>query len=383
MFIFSWVFSESVSDGLLKKMSLDEKIGQLFMVPFCPNRKDAHFEDIQKLMDHYHIGGFIVKQSDPESQINALNFFQKRSKLPLIVAADAEWGLAMRMEKAISYPKNIYLGKVEDQDLLFDLGKEIGRQLRLVGAHINLAPVVDINNNPKNLIIKERVFGNDPNLVAKKAKLMVLGMQSQNILCAAKHFPGYGDIETDPHMDLPRASHTLDRLLEMEFVPYARLIESGIACIMTAHIALTNLDVLPATMSKKIIEEILRNKLQFQGIIITDALNMKALTNIYSDEEIALFSHMVGNDILLYGDHINPNIDYILNRRIPSAFEAIKQAYVSGKLDIKRLNEHVLKILKAKEGLGLFENRYIEAFDEEKLNNGYAYTLKDQLENQF
>lgn len=376
------LFSKNTSEEILENMSLDEKIGQLFMVPLCPKRDCHHFDDIQKLIDNYYIGGIIIKQANPKEQIDTLNYFQGQSKYPLLVSADAEWGLGMRMNETISYPKNIYLGLIEDDNLIFELGKEIARQLKLVGVHINLAPVVDINNNPKNQVIKERVFGSDSKLVTKKAKLIVLGMQSQNILCTAKHFPGYGDIEIDPHLDLPKAYHSLDRLKNIEFIPYNELIENNIACIMTAHILLPNLDYLPVTMSKKLTEDLLRNVLNFKGLIITDALNMKALTNIYSIEHIALQSHIAGNDILLYGDHINPNIDDILNRQVPIAFDAIKQAYLSGQLDIKKLNEHVLKILKAKEKLNLFENRFVEKFDDKKINSEYAYKLKERLENE-
>lgn len=374
------LYCNSDSESILKEMTLDEKIGQLLMIPLCPKRKDDHLKDIQKMLDEYHIGGIIVKQSDPKSQIESLNYFQSKSKLPLLVSADAEWGLGMRMENAISYPKNIYLGNIEDDDLIFELGKEIARQLKLVGVHINLAPVVDINNNPKNLIIKERVFGSDPKVVSKKAKVIVLGMQSQNILCAAKHFPGYGDIEIDPHLDLPKAFHTLDRLFNIEFIPYFELIKENIGCIMTAHIYLPNLDALPVTMSKKLTKELLRDILHFDGLIITDALNMNALTNIYPVEEIALQSYIAGNDILLYGDHINPNIDDILKRQIPLAFNALKKAFLSNKLEISELDKHVLRILKAKEKLGLFENRFVEDFDEKKLNSEYANKLKEKLE---
>ncbi|EKE22057.1 MAG: hypothetical protein ACD_7C00070G0002 [uncultured bacterium] len=152
---------------------------------------------------------------------------------------------------------------------------------------------------------------------------------------------------------------------------------------MTAHIVLENLDLFPASMSKKITQDILRKDLKFEGLIITDALNMKALTKIYSIEKIALMSHIAGNDILLYGDHINPNIDDILNRQIPLAFEAIKLAYLTKELDIEKLDNHVLRILKAKERLGLFENRYVESCDEDKLNSEDAYRLKERLEEGF
>jgi len=376
-----FLFAQSISDKILNEMSLEEKIGQLIMAPACPKRKDHHQKDLEELCEKYHIGGLIVKQSDPKSQIEALNHLQSFSNLPLLVSADAEWGLGMRMGKTISYPKNIDLQYIEDNQLLFDLGCEIARQLKLVGVHINLAPVVDVNNNPKNPTVSKRVFGKDPIIVTTKAKYIAMGMQSQNILATAKHFPGYSDIEIDPHLDLPATNHDLTRLEEVDFVPYKELIKNDIALIMTAHILLPNISDIPATMSKKITKDLIRNKLGFKGLIITDALNMKALTNIYSIEDIALYSHIAGNDILLYGDHINPNIDDIIMNQIPRAFAAIKTAYLQGILSEENLNEHVLRILKAKEKLGLFDNRYVDDFDENKLNSEYAYKLKEHLEN--
>ncbi|MBN2479940.1 MAG: hypothetical protein JXA94_06905 [Parachlamydiales bacterium] len=377
------IFCNGIVEDILSKMTLDEKIGQLFMVPACPLRKDHHEKDLLDLFKKYHIGGVIIKQSDPESQINFLNFLQKNSEYPLLVSADAEWGLGMRMENVISYPKNLYLSKLDNSNyhLIYELGKEIARQLKLVGVHINLAPVVDVNNNINNPTVFERSFGSDPQLVAKLSCLYMQGMKTENVLCAAKHFPGYGDIEIDPHLDLPKAFHDLKRLKNVEFVPYKKLIENDVDLIMTAHIFLPKFSKnYPATMSKEITTDLLKNRLGFKGAVITDALNMKALTNHYSIEEIALLSHMAGNDILLYGDHISPKIDDILQRQIPRAFNAIKNAYINGSLQEEQLNKQVLKILKLKEKLNLFKNRSVKEFNDKKINSDAAILLKQKLE---
>jgi beta-glucosidase-like glycosyl hydrolase len=375
-----YLFSIEIDQTILN-MSLDEKIGQLFMAPICPKRDLSHRQDILNLINNYHIGGFIVKQSDPKSQINALNFFQKKSKYPLLISADAEWGLGMRMENTISFPKNIYLSKIKDDDILYELGKEIARELRLVGVHINLAPVVDVNDNINTPSIGLRTIGSNLNNITDKAKKISLGMQDNNVLACLKHFPGYSDILVDPHLNLPSTNHSLERLKKVDFVPYEKLIKEDVKCIMTAHILIKELDNMPSTMSGFFITDLLRGYLNFKGLIITDALNMKALTNIYSIEEIALNAHMAGNDILLYGDHINPNIDDILKNQIPKAFLAIKKAYLDKKLDENILNKTVKRILQAKKDLSLFESRLVNDFDEEKLNSKQAYLLKEKLEN--
>jgi beta-glucosidase-like glycosyl hydrolase len=381
LILFFPIFLFSIDiDQIIKNMSLDEKIGQLFMIPLCPKRDASHKQDILNLINKYHIGGFIVKQSDPKNQITSLNYFQEKSKYPLLVSADAEWGLGMRMENTISFPKNIYLSKIKDENFLFMLGQEIARELRLVGVHINLAPVVDVNDDINTPSIGLRTFGSDLNNITNKAKKISLGMQSNNVLACLKHFPGYSDILVDPHLNLPISNHSLERVKNIDFIPYQKLIKEDVKCIMTAHILIKELDAYPATMSKFFIEELLRGYLNFKGLIITDALNMKALTNIYSIEEIALKSHTAGNDILLYGDHINPNIDDILQNQIPRAFQAIKKAYQDKKLDENFLNEKVKRILKAKDDLSLFKNRFLNEFDEEKLNSKHAYILKEKLE---
>ena len=381
IFLIMPIFVFSNSQKLLENMSFDEKIGQLFMVPACPTKEKAHLKDLENIIKKYHIGGVIVKQSDPKTQINFLNHLQKISKLPLLVSADAEWGLGMRMDATIAYPKNVYLGTLRDSSLIYDLGKEIARQLKLVGVHINLAPVVDINNNPNTPSISERVFSKDPKKVTHLANLFSKGLQSQNVLATAKHFPGYGDINVDPHLNLPIAYHDLERLDKIELVPYRELIKNEISLIMTAHILLPNISDLPATMSSKLTKDLLRDKLKFKGLIITDALNMKALTNIYNVEDIAYFAHTAGNDILLYGDHIGPNIDDILLRQVPLAFNRIKKAYLDGDLKEEDLDIIVLRIFKAKEKVQLFENRFVEDFDEIALNSEYAYELKEKIEN--
>jgi beta-glucosidase-like glycosyl hydrolase len=379
LIIFIPIFLKAeIAEEILSKMSLDEKIGQLFMIPACPKRDMDHFNDLEKVFNDYHIGGVIIKQSDAKSQIDFLNKLQKISKYPLIVAADAEWGLAMRMENTIAFPKNMTLGAIQDDALLYEMGKEIGKELRAVGVHINLAPVVDINSNLTKPIINVRSFSDDRYIVTQKAKYLMKGMEYENIIACIKHFPGYGDITIDPHKDLPIAYHDLKRLDEIEFYPYDFLINDGVEAIMTGHIILPKISDKPATMSKEILDILINGK-NYKHLIITDALNMSALTNHYSFEDIALYAHIAGHDILLYGDHIAPNIDDILQNQVPRAFNKIKKAYLEKRLPDDKLDAHVLKILKAKEKLKLFENRFVSDYDPNIILNPKAFALKKKL----
>ncbi|NGX44608.1 MAG: Beta-hexosaminidase [Candidatus Anoxychlamydiales bacterium] len=373
-----FLFSKSTSEKILDQMSLDEKIGQLFMLPACPKADENHLKDLEDVINKYHLGGVIVKQSDAETQINFLNHLQKVSKLPLFVSADAEWGLGMRMENTISFPKNMTLGAIQNDELLYEMGKEIAIELKAVGVHINFAPVIDINSNAKNPIINVRSFSDDKEIVAKKANLLMQGMQDQNIIACPKHFPGLGDVIVDPHLDIPIAYHNLGRLESIEFYPYDILINKNAKAIMTAHVLFPKLSNLPATLCKEILDILIKEK-GFKNLLITDALNMKALTKYYHAGEIALLSHIAGNDILLYGAIGKASVDEIILDFFPKAFMALKQAYLEKELNEEKLNEHVLKILKAKEDLNLFENRHTPEYDPNIILNSKALKLKQKL----
>lgn len=366
----SWVEEE------LGKMTLDQKIGQLFVAPACPLRDADHFADWLQIMKNYHIGNAIVKESDPISQVHFLNRLQKASELPLLITADAEWGLAMRMTDTIAYPRNLALGALNDLNLIYELGCEIGRQAKRVGIRMNLAPVADINSNPDNPVIKTRSFGDDPQKVADCVAAFANGLQSAGVLACAKHFPGHGDTTLDSHYDLPVVFHPLSRLETVELIPFKRAAKKGIAALMTAHLYVPAIDpIYPSSLSPTCIEWI-RKKLKFQGLIITDALNMKAIADRYSPEEIGVLARKAGSDLLLYGDHIAPNVDEILRETIPRAFKALKEAYLSDELDLSELDASVLRILRAKEGI----ERSIPTENLlEELNSKEAIDLKNRL----
>jgi len=340
-------------------------------------REEAHRADWQDLMDRFHIGNAIVKQANPLSQVRFLNDLQRNAKIPLLVAADAEWGLAMRMQDTIAFPLSRTLGAIGDLDLLYQTGAEIGRQARRVGIHLNLAPVADINTNRANPIIGMRSFGEDPDRVASSVAALLKGMQSSGIYATAKHFPGHGDTSEDSHRMLPVVPHALERIEEIELAPFRRAIAEGVGAIMTGHLLVPAIDPeLPATLSSACVTGLLRREMGFQGLVVTDALNMKALDS-WSVEEIAVAAVAAGCDLLLYGDHIAPRIDAILRDAVPRAWRALKQGFEEGSLSVERLDESVQRILQAKEAL------QIHLVDEEglydALHSEEALRLKKKL----
>ena len=368
------------AETALSKMSLEEKIGQLFIIPACPARGEEHLEDVKKTLHKYHVGGIIVKHAKAKEQVNFLNRLQEISTAPLLIAADAEWGLGMRMEDAISFPKNLTLGAIVDDNLIYLLGKEIGRQCKKVGIHLNLAPVVDVNTNPRNPIIHMRSFGDDPYLVSRKGIQLMKGMQSAGVLACAKHFPGHGDVSVDSHEGLPILDHSIKRLENVELIPFKTLAKEGISAIMSGHLFVPVYDrQFPSSLSYYMITKFLKEEWGYKGLLITDALNMKALSGIYASEDIALYAFLAGHDLLLYGDHMNPEVDMILHELIPKGVEALKKGYMEGLISLDRLNESVLKILQNKQGLQLHENRIVPELVLGELHLPAIYKFKRDL----
>lgn len=368
------------SEKTLAEMTLDQKIGQLFIAPACPLRGEEHWADWVKIMEEYHIGNAIVKESDPITQINFLNRLQAQSPIPLLVVADAEWGLAMRMSDTMAFPRNMTLGAIANLGLIYKMGQEIGRQAKRVGIHMNLAPVADVNNNPDNPIISMRSFGDNPHRVAACVAAYAQGLQSEAVLACAKHFPGHGDTAVDSHQTLPVVNHSRMRLEAVEFVPFKQAIKGGISALMIAHLDVPSLDPLyPTSLSPACMKGMARDVLRFEGLLMSDALNMKALADRFSSEDIALLARKGGCDLLLYGDHKDPNVDEILREIIPNAYKTLQQAYMSGDLALKDLDDSVLSILRAKEQVGLDKFREVSPLLEGALHGQEAIDLKKQL----
>lgn len=331
-------------DSIYDNMTLEEKIGQLFMVDLFSSDPKAKTDKIKDLIANYHLGGIIFSKGGPVRQAKLNNEFQALSKVPLMIGMDAEWGLAMRLDSTYAFPWNMTLGAVTDNKIVEKVGRRIGEQSKRLGVHINFAPVVDININPKNPIIGNRSFGEDKDNVTDKAIAFMKGMQSAGVLGSAKHFPGHGDTDVDSHKALPSIDFTRQRLDSIELYPYRKMIDQGIASVMVAHLNVPALEPqlnFPSSLSAKVITGLLKNELGFNGLIFTDALNMKGASNFKNPGEIELAAFLAGNDILLIPEDM------------PKAVEFLVTAYQGGIITEKRLAYSVRKILFAKYKVGL------------------------------
>lgn len=327
-------------------MSEDERIGQLFMIRAHSNKGVEHEKAVERLIKDYHVGGLCFFQGTPEKQVELTNRYQALApKVPLMISMDAEWGLGMRFKKdALSYPKQLMLGAIQDNTLIYDMGKQIANELRRVGVHINFAPVVDVNNNPNNPVINTRSFGEDRYNVTTKGYMYMKGMQDNKVMACAKHFPGHGDTDVDSHLDLPQILHNRERLDSIEMFPFQVLSEHGIQSMMVAHLFIPSIDNranLPTTLSDKAIQNILRGEMGFDGLIFTDGLGMKGVTKHHEVGELEVKALQAGNDVLL------------LPENTPAAYKKIKTALSNGTLDSLQVYESVKRILRAKYKLGL------------------------------
>ncbi|HEX8269662.1 MAG TPA: glycoside hydrolase family 3 N-terminal domain-containing protein [Flavobacterium sp.] len=358
-------------DSIYKKMSFEQRVGQLFMVAAYSNKDSAHTNSIEKLIRDYHIGGVLFLQGGPGRQARLTNKYQSISKVPLFVGIDAEWGLAMRLDSVNRFPWNMTLGAIQDLKMIEKVGKEYGKQSRRMGIHFNFAPVLDINTNPRNPIIGNRSFGEDKNNVTDRALALMKGVQSEGVFATGKHFPGHGDTETDSHHSLPMVNFSVERLNDVEFYPYKKLFSEGLASVMVAHLnvpSLENRDNYPSSISYNVVTNVLQKQLGFNGLIFTDALNMKGASDFKTAGEIDLAAFLAGNDILLFPENV------------PLAMEKICMAYQDTIITEERLAYSVKKILayKHKAGLDMYrpikmENLYKEL--NTPANDALQYTL--------
>ncbi|CAL2091514.1 glycoside hydrolase family 3 N-terminal domain-containing protein [Tenacibaculum sp. 190524A02b] len=331
-------------DSILKNMTIDEKIGQLFMMQAYSNRDKEHEVFVKKMIREYHVGNLIFMQGTPEKQVVLNNKYQETAKVPLLIGFDGEWGLDMRLKNTYRFPWNMTLGAVTDNQLIEETGKRIGEHCKRVGIHMNFAPVVDINTNPKNPIIGNRSFGESKENVTQKAIAFTKGMQSVGVLANAKHFPGHGDTATDSHLTLPTVDFSEKRLDSIELYPYRKMFDAKVASVMVAHLSMPQLEInkeLPSSLSKTIVTDLLKTKLGFEGLVITDGLNMKGAANYSTPAAINLAAFQAGNDLLL------------IPQDIPNTVKLFKEEIIKGNLTEERINISVRKILKAKFVVGL------------------------------
>ena len=329
-------------DSTYSSLTLDEKIGQLFMVMAFSEQGKEHFEAVSKNITENKIGGVIFSLGGPLGQTDWLNRFQKKSKIPLLIGMDAEWGVAMRLDSVQAFPWNMTLGAIQDNKLVQAVGYRIGEQAKRLGIHINFAPSVDINTNPKNPIIGNRSFGEDKENVARKGIAFMNGMHEAGVLSSAKHFPGHGDTATDSHLGLPSINFSSERIDEVELYPFKKIINAGVSSVMVAHLDIPALDAgIPSSLSQKTVQVLLQDSLKFKGLVITDALNMKGASGISPKYGIDVAAFLAGNDILLIPNNVS------------TAIKKMKRAFKAKKFTEERLALSVKKILKAKYLVGL------------------------------
>lgn len=335
------------ADSILKGMSTDEKIGQLFMVAAYSNRDSAHIKEIKKLITNYHIGGLCFFQGGPMRQAQQTNLYQSKAKVPLLISIDAEWGLSMRLDSVVRFPKQMALGAISDNQLVYDFAKETARQCKRIGIHLNFAPCIDVNNNPKNPVINDRSFGEDKYRVAAKGIEYMRGMQDNGVLANAKHFPGHGNTDKDSHLSLPTLNRTKIQLDSTELYPFRELINRGIASVMVGHLFVPAIDSSKNTassISKSIVSTLLKDDLGFKGLVFTDALNMKGVSSFFAPGVVDAKALLAGNDMLLFTENV------------PNAFIEIKKAIDKSEISISEIEARVHKILLAKYAVGL--NKY-------------------------
>ena len=338
-------------DSIYNTLSIDQKIGQLFTIWVATKQGDDKMKEVSSIIEKNHLGGLIFSLGNIKDQAKYTNIFQSISKVPLLIGMDAEWGIGMRLDDAFSFPYNMTLGALNDDSLIYNVGKRIGVHAKRIGVHINFAPVTDINTNPNNPIIGSRSFGEDKINVTKKSLSYLKGMQSVGIMGSAKHFPGHGDTSTDSHKTLPVINFSAKRINDVELFPYKELIKNNLSTVMVAHMEVPSLEKepkMPSTLSKNIISKLLKKKLKFEGLVITDAMDMKGVVDFNKNQSADVGALLAGNDVLLMPDDLDEST------------KSIKKAIIDGIITEKRLKYSVKKILMAKYKAGLYKKNKID-----------------------
>ena len=329
----------------LSEFTLDQKVGQLMMIRAHSDLGKDHIDNVKKLIKDHHIGSLCFFQGTPTKQAKLTNEYQKLAKTPLLVAIDGEWGLGMRFTKdVVSYPRPLTLGAIRDNHLIYKMGKQVAYDLKRIGIHLNFAPVVDVNNNPNNPVINNRSFGEDKENVSAKSFEFMKGMQDAGVVACAKHFPGHGDTDVDSHYGLPILNFDYNRLDSLELYPFKVLSDKGVGSVMVAHLHVPSLDSRPnrpTSLSENTIKNVLRGNLGFKGLVITDGMEMEAVTKHFPPGVAEAEAILAGNDIIC------------LPRDPIQAIEAVKKYVNDGIISIEQIDESVSRILAQKYDLGL------------------------------
>ncbi|GAA4515205.1 glycoside hydrolase family 3 protein [Sphingobacterium thermophilum] len=332
-------------DSVFNSLTPRERIAQLFLVRAHTDLGQKYIDSVKNVIAKEQLGGLVVFQGGPVRHVDMINQYQKVSKVPLLVTIDGEWGLGMRLpDSTLSFPYQMTLGALQDNSMLYDMGREVAKDFRRMGIHFNFAPTVDINNNPKNPVIGFRSFGDNKENVALKSAAYMKGMIDGGVLASIKHFPGHGDTDVDSHHDLPVLNFTKERLESLELYPFRELINQGATAVMVGHMfipALDNTPNMPSSISKKVVTDLLRKQLGFKGLTVTDAMNMKGVTKFFPNGEGDILAIEAGHDLLE------------LSENSGRAIELVEKSIKSGRLKQADIDARVKRVLAAKLWLGL------------------------------
>lgn len=360
----------------LKRMTLEEKVGQMVCCRFSGRFMNGASDQRARLRDlilKHKVGGFILFGGDIYATAHLTNSLQRAASVPLLIASDLERGLGNQIEGATLFPPLMSLGATGSEDAAYRMGMITALEARAVGIHMTYAPVVDVNVNPDNPIINVRSLGENPKEVSRLANAFIRGCQDNGLIATAKHFPGHGDTDQDSHSVLPTVSGDRDRLEQVELFPFRAVVEAGVRAVMTAHLHLPALDPtpkMPATLSRPVMTDLLRGDFGFQGLIVTDAMDMGGITTLYTASEAALMAVKAGVDIIL----ISPEPEEVVR--------TLAEAVRSGEISRSRIDDSVRRILKAKAGLGLHKRRMvdIDALPRSVANSGYLQAARQIFE---
>jgi len=358
-------------DSVFASLNSDQRLAQLFMVAAYSNKDMKHVAEIRELVEKYNIGGLIFMQGGPKREAKLNNYYQSKAKTPLLISIDGEWGLAMRLDSTPKYPRQMTLGAIKNDSLIFYMGKQIARECKRMGIHVNFAPVADVNNNPLNQVIGMRSFGENKYNVANKAVMYMKGLQAEGVMANGKHFPGHGDTDSDSHKTLPVISASKERMDTLELYPFRQLFDQGLSSIMVAHLFVPCYDTTKntaSTLSPYIIQDLLKKQLGFQGLIFTDALNMKGVASFYEPGMVDVKALLAGNDVLLFAENV------------PKAMEQIKLAVSNGQITQDEIDARCKKILKAKFWCGLNKKQFVNHKNlYEDLNTKASFVMNTNL----
>lgn len=336
-------------DSVFQKLTPKERIAQLFLVRAHTNLGERYIDSVAQVIQKEQLGGLVVFQGGPVRHAQMLNRYQKLAKVPLLVTFDGEWGLGMRLpDSTISFPYQMTLGAIQNNGLIYEMGRQVARDFHRMGMHFNFAPVVDINNNPKNPVINYRSFGDHKHNVTDKAKAYMDGMLDGGIIASLKHFPGHGDTDVDSHHDLPQLKFSKARLDSLEIFPFRELIQNGAPAIMVAHMNIPSLDAtpnIPSSISRKVVTDLLRKELGFRGLTVTDAMDMKGVKKFFPNGEADVMAIEAGHDLLE------------ISENSARAISLVEKAVKSGRIKQAELDQRVKRVLAAKYWLGLHQYR--------------------------